>query len=53
MAKFVVTPFELKNCPSAFQRMMDEILKKFLDDFEILYINDILIYSENDGKVLE
>jgi len=45
--EFTVTPFGLKNCPSAFQRMMDEILAGFLDDFVIVYVDDILIYSES------
>jgi transposase InsO family protein len=45
--EFTVTPFGLKNCPSAFQRMMDEILHGFLDEFVIVYVDDILIYSED------
>jgi hypothetical protein len=31
--EFLVTPFGLKNSPSAFQRMMDEIFKDYIDDF--------------------
>jgi hypothetical protein len=45
--EFMVTPFGLKNSPSAFQRMMDEILKEYIDDFVIVYIDDLLIYSKN------
>jgi len=44
--EFLVTPFGLKNSPIAFQRMMDEIFKDFVDDFMLVYIDDILIYSK-------
>ena len=45
--EFLVTPFGLKNSPSAFQRMMDEILVEYIDEFVIVYIDDLLIYSKN------
>ena len=38
--EFKVTPFGLKNCPSAFQRMMDEILQGYVDDFVLVYVDD-------------
>lgn len=51
--EFKVTPFGLKNCPSAFQRMMDEIFREYLDKFVIIYIDDILIYSKSMKEHLE
>jgi hypothetical protein len=43
--EFLVTPFGLKNSPSAFQRMMNEILGKLMDECVVCYIDDLLIYS--------
>ena len=51
--EFLVTPFGLKNSPSAFQRMMDEIFKDYLDDFMLVYIDDILIYSKTKEDHLD
>ena len=39
-------PFGLKNAPSIFQRKMDSIFKEY-DSFVAIYIDDILVYSEN------
>ena len=39
-------PFGLKNAPSEFQNIMNEIFNN-LSDFSIVYIDDVLIYSES------
>ena len=43
--EYVVCPFGLTSCPATFQRMMNTILHGILDDFVVVYIDDILIYS--------
>jgi len=39
--------FGLKNAPATFQRLINNTLRKYLDDFVITYLNDILIYSDD------
>ncbi len=40
-------PFELKNALATFQRLINDTLREYLDDFAITYLNDILIYSDD------
>jgi len=40
-------PFGLKNAPATFQRLINDMLREYLDDFVITYLDDILIYSDD------
>jgi len=37
-------PFGLTNAPTTFMRVMKYVLRPFIDDFVILYLNDIFVF---------
>jgi len=39
--------FGLKNALIIFQRLINDMLREYLDDFVITYLNNILIYSDD------
>ena len=43
-------PFELCNVPVTFQRLMNQILRKYLGKFVLVYLNDIIIYFKTFEK---
>ena len=51
--EYLVMPFGLANAPATFQNMMNEIFKDMIDLGVVTYLDDILIYSENEADHIE
>ena len=45
--KYIVMPFGLTNIPATIQVLINDTLKEYLDRFCVVYLNDILIYSDS------
>ena len=43
--KFVVMPMGLCSAPSTFQKVMHHAMGDLLDQFVLIYLDDILVYS--------
>ncbi|OAQ63783.1 pol protein [Purpureocillium lilacinum] len=48
--EYLVMPFGLTNAPASFQTMINDVLREYLDIFVVIYLDDILIFSENLEK---
>ena len=45
--EYLVMPFGLTNAPAVFQALINDVLRDMLDVFVVVYLDDILIFSQS------
>jgi transposase InsO family protein len=48
--EYLVMPFGLANAPAYFQRFVDETFRDMIGKFVVIYLDDFLIYSQDEAS---
>ena len=53
VTEFLVMSFGLTNAHTSFMDLMNRVFQSYLDSFVIIFIDDILVYSKNEGDHMD
>ena len=48
--QLIVMPFGLTNVPAAFMDLMHRVFQPYLDQFVVVFVDNILIYSQSEKE---
>ena len=48
--EFMMMPFEMTNALAAFMDLMHRVFQPYLDQFVVVFVDDILIYSQSEWE---
>ena len=48
--EFTMMPFRLTNAPTAFMDLMNRVFQPYLDQFVVIFVNDIFFYSQSEEE---
>nr|XP_016458363.1 PREDICTED: RNA-directed DNA polymerase homolog [Nicotiana tabacum] len=50
---FLFMSFSLTNAPTTFCTVMNQVFREYIDEFVVVYLDDILVYSKTLAEHLE